>query len=107
MRAIIADRMVESVRTSPHVYSVYKVDMTRIVRLREQHRVGFDQRHGVKLTFMPFIAAAAVGALRRFPIVNPLWRRLRAAPKRLARAASPSATTATSILASPWLSNGD
>ncbi len=70
MRAIIADRMVESVRTSPHVYSVYKVDMTRIARLREQHRAGFEQRHGVKLTFMPFIAAAAVAALRRFPIVN-------------------------------------
>jgi 2-oxoglutarate dehydrogenase E2 component (dihydrolipoamide succinyltransferase) len=70
MRAIIADRMVESVRTSPHVYTVYKVDMTRIVRLREQHRVSFEQRHGVKLTFMPFIAAAAVAALRRFPIVN-------------------------------------
>jgi 2-oxoglutarate dehydrogenase E2 component (dihydrolipoamide succinyltransferase) len=70
MRAIIADRMVESVRTSPHVYSVYKVDMTRIVRLREQHRAGFEQRHGVKLTYMPFIAAAAVAALRRFPIVN-------------------------------------
>jgi 2-oxoglutarate dehydrogenase E2 component (dihydrolipoamide succinyltransferase) len=70
MRAIIADRMVESVRTSPHVYSVYKVDMTRIVRLREQHRAGFEQRHGTKLTFMPFIAAAAVAALRRFPIVN-------------------------------------
>jgi 2-oxoglutarate dehydrogenase E2 component (dihydrolipoamide succinyltransferase) len=70
MRAIIADRMVESVRTSPHVYTVYKVDMTRIARLREQHRAGFEQRHGVKLTFMPFIAAAAVAALRRFPIVN-------------------------------------
>ncbi len=70
MRAIIADRMVESVRTSPHVYTVYKVDMTRIARLREQHRTGFNQRHGVKLTFMPFIAAAAVAALRRFPIVN-------------------------------------
>jgi 2-oxoglutarate dehydrogenase E2 component (dihydrolipoamide succinyltransferase) len=70
MRAIIADRMVESVRTSPHVYSVYRVDMTRIVRLREQHRAGFEQRHGLKLTFMPFIAAAAVAALRRFPIVN-------------------------------------
>ncbi|HKN22370.1 MAG TPA: dihydrolipoamide acetyltransferase family protein [Terracidiphilus sp.] len=70
MRAIIADRMVESVRTSPHVYSVYKVDMTRIARLRELHRVGFEQRHGVKLTFMPFIAAAAVAALRRFPVVN-------------------------------------
>jgi len=70
MRAIIADRMVESVRTSPHVYTVYKVDMTRIASLREQHRAGFDERHGVKLTFMPFIAAAAVAALRRFPIVN-------------------------------------
>jgi 2-oxoglutarate dehydrogenase E2 component (dihydrolipoamide succinyltransferase) len=70
MRAIIADRMVESVRTSPHVYSVYKVDMTRIVRLREQHRAGFEQRYGTKLTFMPFIAAATVAALRRFPIVN-------------------------------------
>jgi 2-oxoglutarate dehydrogenase E2 component (dihydrolipoamide succinyltransferase) len=70
MRAIIAERMVESVRTSPHVYTVYKVDMTRIARLREQHRAGFEQRHGVKLTFMPFIAAAAVAALRRFPIVN-------------------------------------
>ncbi len=70
MRAIIADRMVESVRTSPHVYSVYKVDMTRVARLREQHRAGFEQRHGVKLTYMPFIAAAAVAALRRFPIVN-------------------------------------
>jgi 2-oxoglutarate dehydrogenase E2 component (dihydrolipoamide succinyltransferase) len=70
MRAIIADRMLESVRTSPHVYSVYKVDMTRIVRLREQHRAGFEQRYGTKLTFMPFIAAATVAALRRFPIVN-------------------------------------
>ena len=70
MRAIIADRMVESVRTSPHVYSVYKVDMTRIARLREQHRAAFEQRHGIKLTYMPFIAAAAVAALRRFPIVN-------------------------------------
>jgi len=70
MRTIIADRMVESVRTSPHVYTVYKVDMTRIARLREQHRAGFEQSHGTKLTFMPFIAAAAVAALRRFPIVN-------------------------------------
>jgi 2-oxoglutarate dehydrogenase E2 component (dihydrolipoamide succinyltransferase) len=70
MRAIIADRMVESVAISPHVYSVYKVDMTRIVRLRERERSRFEQRHGVKLTFMPFIAAAAIEALRRHPIVN-------------------------------------
>ena len=44
--------------------------MTRIARLREQQKAGFEQRHGVKLTYMPFIAVAAVAALRRFPIVN-------------------------------------
>ena len=70
MRAIIAQRMVESKRISPHVYTVYKIDMTRIVRLRERERAGFEQRHGVKLTYMPFIATAAVAALRKFPIVN-------------------------------------
>jgi len=70
MRAIIAERMLESRRISPHVHTVYKVDMTRIARLREQRKAAFDARNGVKLTFMPFIAAAAVAALRRCPIVN-------------------------------------
>ena len=70
MRAIIADRMVESKRLAPHVYSVYKVDMTPVVRARERERSRFEQKHGVKLTFMPFIAAAAIEALRRHPIVN-------------------------------------
>lgn len=70
MRSIIAQRMVESHHTSPHAYSIYKVDMTRVVRMREKSRAGFEQRYGVKLTYMPFIAAAAVDALRRFPIVN-------------------------------------
>ena len=70
MRAIIAQRMVESKRISPHVHSVYKVDMTRIVRLRDRERAAFEQRHGVKLTYMPFIAVAAIEALRRHPIVN-------------------------------------
>jgi pyruvate dehydrogenase E2 component (dihydrolipoamide acetyltransferase) len=70
MRAIIAERMVESVTTSPHVYIVYKVDMTRIVQLRERERNRFEQKHSVKLTYMPFIAAAAIEALRQQPIVN-------------------------------------
>ena len=70
MRAIIAQRMVESVDTSPHAYSVYKVDMTRIMRPREREKSRFDQKQGVKLTYMPFIAAAAVEALRKFPVVN-------------------------------------
>ena len=70
MRAIIAQRMVESKRISPHVHSVYKIDMTRIVRLREREKAAFEQCNGVKLTYMPFIAVAAIEALRRFPIVN-------------------------------------
>jgi 2-oxoglutarate dehydrogenase E2 component (dihydrolipoamide succinyltransferase) len=70
MRAIIAQRMVESVQISPHVHIVYKVDMTRIVRLREREKDSFEQRHGVKLTYMPFIATAAIDALGKFPIVN-------------------------------------
>ena len=70
MRAIIAQRMKESVETAPHAHMVYKIDMTRIARLRERERGAWEQRHGVKLTYMPFIAAAAVQALRKFPIVN-------------------------------------
>ena len=70
MRAIIAQRMVESVAISPHAYTVYKVDMTRVVRIREREKARFEQKHGVKLTYMPFIAAAAVAALRKYPIVN-------------------------------------
>jgi 2-oxoglutarate dehydrogenase E2 component (dihydrolipoamide succinyltransferase) len=70
MRSIIAQRMAESRQTSPHAYSIYKVDMTCVVRLREKQRAAFEQRNGVKLTYMPFIAAAAIDALRRFPILN-------------------------------------
>jgi pyruvate dehydrogenase E2 component (dihydrolipoamide acetyltransferase) len=70
MRSIIAQRMVESARTIPHAYSIYKIDMTRIARLREREKKGFEQRHGVKLTYMPFIATAVAEALGRFPILN-------------------------------------
>jgi 2-oxoglutarate dehydrogenase E2 component (dihydrolipoamide succinyltransferase) len=70
MRSIIAQRMVESKRTSPHVHTVFKVDMTRIVRLREKEKAKYEQRNGVKLTYMPFITRAAVAALRKHPIVN-------------------------------------
>ncbi|HEY3706329.1 MAG TPA: 2-oxoglutarate dehydrogenase, E2 component, dihydrolipoamide succinyltransferase [Terracidiphilus sp.] len=70
MRAIIAQRMVESVQTIPHAYMMYKIDMTRVARVRERERAGFEQRHGVKLTYMPFIAAGVVEAIRKYPIVN-------------------------------------
>jgi len=70
MRAIIAQRMVESLAISPHAHLVYKVDMTRIARIREREKSKFERKNGVKLTYMPFIAAAVVEALRKFPIVN-------------------------------------
>jgi pyruvate dehydrogenase E2 component (dihydrolipoamide acetyltransferase) len=70
MRAIIARRMVESKQTSAHVHTVFKVDMTRIVKLREKEKNKYEQRNGVKLTYMPFITRAAVQALRKHPIVN-------------------------------------
>jgi pyruvate dehydrogenase E2 component (dihydrolipoamide acetyltransferase) len=70
MRAIIAQRMVESKRTSPHVHTVFKVDMTRIVKIREKEKSKYEQRNGVKLTYMPFITRAAVVALRKHPVVN-------------------------------------
>ncbi len=70
MRSIIAKRMVESKQTSAHVHTVFKVDMTRIVKLREKEKNKYEQRNGVKLTYMPFITRATIAALRKHPIVN-------------------------------------
>ncbi|HEY6249050.1 MAG TPA: 2-oxoglutarate dehydrogenase, E2 component, dihydrolipoamide succinyltransferase [Candidatus Angelobacter sp.] len=70
MRKKIAERMVESKRTSAHVHTVFKVDMTRIVKLREKVRRQWEERHGVKLTFMPFISKALMHGIRLKPIVN-------------------------------------
>jgi len=70
MRSIIAQRMVESKRTSAHVHTVFKVDLTKIVKLREKEKNKYEQRNGVKLTYMPFITRAAVATLRKMPIIN-------------------------------------
>jgi len=70
MRKKIAERMVESKHTSAHVHSVFKVDMTRIVKIRERERAKFEQRHGVKLTYMPFICRAVIAGIKQMPIVN-------------------------------------
>ncbi len=70
MRSIIAQRMVESKRTNAHVHTVFKIDMTRIVRLREKEKNKYEQRNGVKLTYMPFIARAVTATLRKMPIIN-------------------------------------
>jgi len=70
MRTIIAQRMVESKRTAAHVHTVFKIDFTRIVRIREKEKNKYEQRNGVKLTYMPFITRAAIATLRKMPIVN-------------------------------------
>ena len=70
MRKKIAEHMVVSRRTSAHVTTVYDIDMTRIAKLRDQHKDDFAERTGTKLTFMPFIFQAVNNALRQFPIFN-------------------------------------
>jgi 2-oxoglutarate dehydrogenase E2 component (dihydrolipoamide succinyltransferase) len=69
-RATIARRMVESLQISAQLTTVVEVDVTRIARLRDQAKAAFLAKHGVKLSFMPFFALAAVEALREHPVVN-------------------------------------
>ena len=69
MRRKIAEHMVLSARTSPHVYSVYEVNFGRVHSLRESRKAAFDAA-GAKLTFTAFIAKVTVDALRQFPVVN-------------------------------------
>jgi 2-oxoglutarate dehydrogenase E2 component (dihydrolipoamide succinyltransferase) len=70
MRKIIAQRMIESRRTSAHVHCMFEVDMTRIVNLRNKLKNTFEQRYGARLTFMPFFVRAAIIALQQYPVVN-------------------------------------
>jgi pyruvate dehydrogenase E2 component (dihydrolipoamide acetyltransferase) len=70
MRKKIAEHMIMSRRTSAHVTTVYEIDMTRIARLRDQHKREFQERTGTKLTYMPFIFQAITSAIRKFPVFN-------------------------------------
>jgi pyruvate dehydrogenase E2 component (dihydrolipoamide acetyltransferase) len=69
MRRKIAEHMVLSAQTSPHVYSVYEVNFGRIAGLREKRKAGYEAA-GARLTFTAFIAKVIVDALRQFPMVN-------------------------------------
>jgi pyruvate dehydrogenase E2 component (dihydrolipoamide acetyltransferase) len=69
MRKKIAEHMVMSAHTSPHVYSVYEVNFGRITALREKKKAEYEAA-GAKLTFTGFIAKAVVDGLRQFPMVN-------------------------------------
>jgi 2-oxoglutarate dehydrogenase E2 component (dihydrolipoamide succinyltransferase) len=70
IRKKTAEHMVLSKRTSAHVTTVFEVDMSRIDQLRAKHRQAYEERSGLKLTYMPFIVKATVDALKAHPILN-------------------------------------
>jgi pyruvate dehydrogenase E2 component (dihydrolipoamide acetyltransferase) len=70
MRMRIAEHMLLSRRTSAHVTTVHKVDMTKVARMRDRHKADFQTRYGMSLTYLPFVTRAAVEALRTFPLLN-------------------------------------
>jgi pyruvate/2-oxoglutarate dehydrogenase complex dihydrolipoamide acyltransferase (E2) component len=73
MRRSIAERMVRSVQSAPHVTSVAEADVTAIARFREEKKAGFRQAKGVGLTFLPFIVKAVAHILPEFPTLNAQW----------------------------------
>ncbi|MDQ3476367.1 MAG: 2-oxoglutarate dehydrogenase, E2 component, dihydrolipoamide succinyltransferase, partial [Actinomycetota bacterium] len=70
LRALIGKRMIESLQTSAQLTTVVEVDLTRVARLRDRVKGEFAAREGVKLSFLPFFALAAVEALKTYPVVN-------------------------------------
>ena len=70
MRMRIAEHMVLSRRTSAHVTTVHKVDMTKVARMRDRQKADFQARYGISLTYLPFVTRAAVEALRTYPLLN-------------------------------------
>jgi 2-oxoglutarate dehydrogenase E2 component (dihydrolipoamide succinyltransferase) len=70
MRIRIAEHMVASRRTSAHVTTIHKVDMTKVARMRDRHKADFQSRYGMSLTYLPFVARATVVGLRTYPLLN-------------------------------------
>ncbi|MCC7202203.1 MAG: 2-oxo acid dehydrogenase subunit E2 [Nitrospirae bacterium] len=72
-RRIIAERMVQSIKTSPHVTTTFEVDMSEVAKYRETNREVVQKGQGVHLTYLPFIIMAAASALRENPRLNSSW----------------------------------
>jgi 2-oxoglutarate dehydrogenase E2 component (dihydrolipoamide succinyltransferase) len=70
LRKVVASRLTESLQISAQLTQVHEVDVTEIARLRAKHKDAFLEREGVKLTFLPFFAKAAVEALKQYPTLN-------------------------------------
>jgi len=70
IRRKTAEHMTLSKRTSAHVATVFEVDMSRVASLRQKYRQAYEERSGIKLTYLPFIVKATVDALKAFPVLN-------------------------------------
>ena len=73
MRKSIANNMLKSKQTIPHAWTVAEVDMSNVVRFRQQAKDGFRQREGVDLTFVPIIVKSVVEGLKAVPVLNASW----------------------------------
>jgi 2-oxoisovalerate dehydrogenase E2 component (dihydrolipoyl transacylase) len=73
MRRSIGEHMVRSLATSPHAWTLQEVDITNLVRYRESEKEGFKARHGVALTYIPFVVQVVCDALKEFPWLNSTW----------------------------------
>jgi len=73
MRRSIAEHMVRSLATSPHAWTLQEVDVTNLVRYRDAEKESFRARHGVSLTYLPFVAQVVCEALKQFPWLNSTW----------------------------------
>src|SRR5919112_1329701 len=73
IRRAIANRMAASKREAPHAWTMVEVDMSGLVALREREKDAFEEREGVKLTYLPFIVKAVVESLKENPVLNSVW----------------------------------
>jgi len=73
MRRSIAEHMVRSLATSPHAWTLQEVDVTNLVRYRESEKDGFKARHGVALTYIPFVVQIVCDAIKQYPWLNSTW----------------------------------
>ncbi len=70
MRSMIADHMVHSVQTSPHVTAYVEADVTKMVKWREKNKIPFQEKYGEKITYTPIFVEAVVKAIQEFPLIN-------------------------------------
>src|SRR6266566_2681434 len=73
MRRSIAEHMVRSLATSPHAWTLQEIDVTNLVRYREAEKENFKKRHGVALTYLPFVVQILCEVLKQYPWLNSTW----------------------------------